>query len=61
MREWKNCTYLLLAAILCGSPGWSAPEEEEELMLLGRCTPQQLGEEPFAVDRRNKLPALRGV
>jgi thiol-disulfide isomerase/thioredoxin len=52
MKKWKNCAGLLLATILCGSPGWSAPEEEEEEeeepKLLGRCTAQQLDQEPFA-------------
>jgi len=47
MNKWKGCAGLLLATILCGSPAWSAPEEEEP-KLLGRATAQQLGEEPFA-------------
>jgi thiol-disulfide isomerase/thioredoxin len=49
MRKWNIGACLVLATILCGSPGWSAPQEdEEEPKLLGRCTAQQLGEEPFA-------------
>lgn len=47
MQKWKSCAGLLLATILCGSPAWSAPEEEEP-KLLGRCTALQLDEEPFA-------------
>ena len=47
MRAWKICTGLLLATVLAGPPGW-AEEEEEEPKLLGRCTAEQLGEEPFA-------------
>ncbi len=50
MKKWKRCAGLLLATVLCGSPAWSAPEEEEEEepKLLGRITAQQLEEEPFA-------------
>ena len=48
MRAWKICTGLLLATVLAGPPGWAEEEEEEEPKLLGRCTAEQLGEEPFA-------------
>ena len=48
MKEWKICAGLLLATFLCGAPACSAPEEDEEPKLLGRCTAQQLDEEPFA-------------
>jgi len=48
MRAWKSCPTLLLLIILCASPGWTAPEEEADPKLLGRCTAEQLGEEPFS-------------
>jgi thiol-disulfide isomerase/thioredoxin len=48
MRAWTTCAVLLLAAILCAPPGWGAPEEKEDPKLLGQCTAEQLGEEPFS-------------
>ena len=48
MRAWKSCAVVLLGTILSAPPGWGAPEEEEDPKLLGRCTAEQLGEEPFS-------------